>query len=260
MTRRFRMVLSGACALLAATLCLAYGQHARDQVEQERAEALERYGGEVVRLVVATEGIEAGQVVDRGNVVERDWLADLAPADAVTQLDAVIGSEVSVPVASGAPLTSLNFRDPADAVEVPADRVAISVPVGNDLGLPPATAAGDTLAAFAVTEDGVRSISGDVQVLASSQTGSGLMGAGTLTVAVCPGEVAPMLEASGEGSLRLALPGDDAREATGEGTAAPSEVPAETGDAEDDAAGDGASGSAGPVSEDDVETSGGEGA
>lgn len=249
MTRRFRLVASGTCALLALTLCLAYGQSERERVEQERSEALARYGGEVVSLVVATERIEAGQVVDRGNVTERDWLADLAPAEAVTGLDSVLGSEVSVPVAAGAPLTSLNFRDAADAVDVPADRVALSVPAKDNLGLPPACSPGDVLAAYEVTDDGVRSISGDVLVLAVPQTGSGMVGSvGSLTVAVRPEEVASMLEASGEGSLRLTLPGDEALDASGAGVAAPSEVPPEA-DAEQ---------GAGLGNED--ETSGGEGA
>lgn len=244
MTRRFRLVVSGACALLAATLCLAYGRAERERVERERSEALERYGGEVVSLVVATEGIEAGQVVDRGNVAERDWLADLAPEGAVTGIDAVLGSEVSVPVAAGAPLTDLNFRDPSDAVDVPADRVALSVPASADLGLPPATAAGDVLAAYEVTADGVRSISRDVQVLAAPQAGSGLMSTGTLTVAVRPGEVARVLAASGEGSLRLALPGDEALTGSGEEVAAPSEVTAETGSGDDEKDGAAATGDA----------------
>ncbi|WP_455138145.1 SAF domain-containing protein [Thermophilibacter sp.] len=262
MTRRFRLVVSGACALLAAALCLAYGQAEREKVERERSEALERYGGEVVSLVVATEGIEAGQVVDRGNVAERDWLADLAPEGAVTGIDAVLGSEVSVPVAAGAPLTDLNFRDPSDAVDVPADRVALSVPASGELGLPPATAPGDVLAAYEVTADGVRPISGDVQVLAVPSVGSGLMATGSVTVAVRPGEVARVLAASDEGSLRLALPGDEALAASGEAVAAPSEVTAETGDE-----GDGADATTGDAASDaegtetgNGETSGGEGA
>ena len=147
MTRRFRLLLSGSCALLSAVLCLAYGEHIREESERVRAEALERYGGEVVTLVVATEGIEAGESVSRSNVSERDWLVDLAPENAVTGLDTVIGAEVSVPVAAGVPLTELNFRDATEAVEVPSDRVALSVPLDDDLGVPPGTEAGESLAA-----------------------------------------------------------------------------------------------------------------
>lgn len=227
MTRRFRLLLSGSCALLSAVLCLAYGEHIREESERVRAEALERYGGEVVTLVVATEGIEAGESVSRSNASERDWLVDLAPENAVTGLDTVIGAEVSVPVAAGVPLTELNFRDATGAVEVPSDRVALSVPLDDDLGVPPGTEAGESLAAYETNERGVQLISSDVRVLSAPQSSAGPLSAGSITIAVAPDEVARLLAASDEGSLRLALPGEQALELVEEGQSAPTSVPAE---------------------------------
>lgn len=227
MTRRFRLILSGSCAVLAALSCLLYGQSVREEADRARAEALERYGGEVVSLVVATEGIEAGETVDRSNVAERDWLADLAPSDAVTGIDSVLGTKVSVPVAAGVPLTALNFRDVEDAVEVPADRVALSLPVTGDLVLPPGLSAGAELAAYEAADEGVRLLADDLLVLATPQAGEGIYASGSLTVAVAPENVAPVLAASGEGSLRLALPGDEALSLDETAPAAPTEVPPE---------------------------------
>ena len=105
MTRRFRFALSGSCAVLAALLCALYGQHVHDEADRVRAEALERYGGEVVSLVVAPEGLEAGEVVDGRNAIERDWLADLAPDGAVVDLEDVMGDEVTIPAAEEVELT-----------------------------------------------------------------------------------------------------------------------------------------------------------
>lgn len=227
MRRRFRLVASGACAVAATALCLLYGQGVREEAEQARAEALERYGGEVVSLVVATEGIEAGEVVDRTNVAERDWLVDLVPEGAVTAADEVLGAEVSVPVAAGLPLTTLNFRDAAGAVEVPADRVALSVPLADDLGLPPAVTAGTTLAAFEVTDAGTRLLADDLQVLATAQESAGLAARGSITLAVAPADVPSVLSASAEGSLRLALPGEGSLDLGAGGASAPTDVPAE---------------------------------
>ena len=51
--------------------------------------------------------------------------------------------------------------------------------------------------------------------------------AGSITIAVAPDEVARLLAASDEGSLRLALPGEQALELVEEGQAAPTSVPAE---------------------------------
>lgn len=241
MTRRFRLVLSGACAVLAALLCLLYGRHVQQEAERARSEALERYGGEVVSLVVATEGIEAGETVDRTNVAERDWLADLAPADALTGIESVLGAQVSVPVAAGVPLTELNFRDVEDAVEVPPDRIALSLPLTSNLTVPPGLGPGSTLAAYEVTDSGVRLLSEELTALAVPQVGSGLYSAGALTVAVAPGDVAAVLAASGEGSLRLALPGDEALGLDDGALTAPTEVPAEDGSKDGGAVGDGLS-------------------
>ena len=219
MTRRMRLVVAGTCALIAALLCVAYGQSVQAEAEQVRAEALERYGGEVVTLVVASEGLEAGDVVDRLNVTEQDWLADLVPEGAILSLDDVLGAEITVPVAAGAPLTSLNFRDDEDAVEVPSGCVAVTVSVTQNLGLPSATAAGTRLAAYEVEDSGVSLISDDLLVLRST-TDTGVGSRGEVTLAVGAESVASVLAASAEGSLRLALPADDAGDlSVGTGTA-----------------------------------------
>ena len=227
MRRRFRLVVSGACALAAALVCGLYGQHVRDEAERVRTEALERYGGEVVSLLVAPDGLEAGEVVDGRNVVERDWLADLAPEGAVVGIDSVIGEEVTVPAAAGAPLTNLNFRDSEDAIDVPSGRVALSIPVTEDLGLPRSAEVGSALSAYEVTDEGVRLIAGSVEVIETPADTGGLVAAGELTVAVAPEGVASILSASATGSLRLALPSEEAASVPEEQLQAPVEVGAE---------------------------------
>lgn len=209
MRRRFRLMVSGACALVAALVCGVYGQHVRDEAERVRTEALERYGGEVVSLLVAPNGLEAGEVVDRQNVVERDWLADLAPEGAVVGIDAVLGEEVTVP-AAGSPLTELNFRDSEDAIDVPSGRVALSIPVTEDLGLPSSAAEGTTLAAYEVTDSGVSLLAADLTVLRAPGEHASVGSRGAVTLSVSPDSVASILASSAEGSLRLALPADDA--------------------------------------------------
>ncbi|HIZ46561.1 MAG TPA: hypothetical protein IAA19_06025 [Candidatus Olsenella pullistercoris] len=227
MKRRTRLVVSGALALLAAAACALYGQQVREEAQRVRAEALERYGGEVVRLVVATEGLEPGDVVSRANVAEREWVADLAPQGAVTGIDEVLGSEVTVPAAAGAPLTSLNFRERADAVEVPEGAVAISVALTDDLGLPRSAEAGSVLVAYEVADDGVRLIAGDVEVIEAPVDTGGLMTTGELTIAVAPEDVASVLAAGASGALRLALPSEGATGLPEEQLQAPTEVGSE---------------------------------
>ena len=135
MTRRVRLALAAAFSLLTLVLCLAYGQQVRADADRERAEALERYGGEVTKVVVAGQALEVGDVVSRQNVVERDWVSDLVPKGSYVSLDEVVGRQVTVPASEGSPVTQLNFREAATSADVPDGYVAASVPFGEKLGL-----------------------------------------------------------------------------------------------------------------------------
>ena len=99
MSRRFRLVLAGAFALLGVVSCLAYADSVRAEAQRVRSDALARFGGEVAHLVVAEHALEAGDVVSESTVSVREWVADLAPEGALTSPDDVLGREVSVPVA-----------------------------------------------------------------------------------------------------------------------------------------------------------------
>lgn len=232
MKRRFRFVLAGAFALLSVMLCVLYGQQVRSEAERMRAEALERYGGEVVTLVVAAEGLEAGDVVSKQNTVEKDWVSDLAPSEAVLSQDSVMGAEVTVPVAAGVPLTALNFRDDEGSLEVPSGCVALSLPVTEKTALPASAGVGTLLVAYEVRDEGTRIVAARLEILRATGGEQGTVGSrAAITVAVSPNEVAAVLAASAEGTLRLALPADDVADlgsASGKAEA-PRDVPAESG-------------------------------
>ncbi len=233
MNRRFRILLSGAFALLAVVVCAAYAGHVRDEAEQVRAEAIERYGGEVMSLVVANSELPRGHVVSRSDVTVRDWLLDLAPEGAETSLDDVVGLEVTNPVPAGSPLTALSFREESDVGPVPDGYVALSVPLGERLGMPGSAGSGERLAAWRVTESGAAPITGDLLLLSQAE-GSGLSGSSSVVLAARPQDVAALLVASGDGSLRVLEPSDAAwAEIDAQMSAqAPASVPAEEGGAE----------------------------
>lgn len=229
MSVRFRILLSSACAVLAVLACLAYAEQVRAEEEQVRAEALERFGGEVTKLVVASHPLEVGDVVSERTVSERDWIADLAPDGAITSLDDAIGREVRVPVASGAPLTELTFRDETVLAEVPAGHVAVSVPVTDKLGIARGVTRGARVSAYAVGEGEPRLIATDVQVLSELASTTGIVATQQVTIAVLPEDVADVLGASATGDLRLVIPADDVETVGDAGnTEPPSEV--ETGE------------------------------
>ena len=72
MRRRMRLVCATLSALAACAACLLYGKHVKAQAEQVRIDALERYGGEVVNLLVATRTLEYGDIIDSGSVASRE--------------------------------------------------------------------------------------------------------------------------------------------------------------------------------------------
>ncbi len=231
MKRRMRLIVSGICAAGAVVLCLLYGNHVESQAESIRAEVVARYGGEVTRLLVATKTLEAGDVVSSANVTEKEWLSDLAPKGAFTSFSDVAGKQVSVPVTQGAPLCELNFRENSAMAEVPSGYVALSVPLTDKLGLTSAVEVGTSLAAYRVADSKTSLLTADVQVLlVPSSDGSSVLSKGTLCVAVRPADVAGLLSASSEGSLRLVIPADDIEDLTGTANrVAPTEVLPETG-------------------------------
>ncbi len=227
MSARFRIIFSAAFALLGVMACLVYADSVRQEAERVRSDAIERFGGEVASLVVANQALETGEVITERNVRVRDWVADLAPADAITNIEDVVGREVSVPVAEGVPLTQLNFRDEQALSEVPAGHVAVSVPVTDKLGLARGVTRGARVSAYAVDADGTKLIATDIEVLSELAASSSVVAAQQITIAVMPGDVSEVLDASASGSLRLVIPADDVEVVdTGETVAPPEEVEA----------------------------------
>lgn len=211
MSKRTRIALAGACAVLAMVLCVAYARHVRGEAARDRAKMLERYGGEVVSLAVASRVIEAGESIAVTDVDVRDWLSDLAPAHAITNVDDVVGREVTVPVEEGAPLTELNFRDASQLAEIPSGHIAVSVPITEKLGISQAVAVGAHVIAFRTNEDTAELISSDALVLGVPSSAGSIAGRGTLTIAVKADEVTKVLVASTSGDLRLVVPADDVK-------------------------------------------------
>lgn len=236
MKRRARLATSAVFGALALVLAAAGAEAARSEVRSERAEVLERYGGEVTQLVVAKAELSAGDVLSEGDLEVREWLADLAPERAITSLDDVVGVRLTAGVCKGEPLTELDLATAEGAIEVPEGRVAISVKLGDKSGVASDTPAGSRVLAYEASAGGVELISSDVTVLGGS--GASAYGATErlITLAVDPSCVTRVLAAGAEGSLRLALPADDVEVEGGDGaTAAPTSVAAES----DEEGGDG---------------------
>lgn len=213
MRRRTRLALSAACGLLSVVCAVGYADAACAEVEAERAQAWERYGGEVTTLVVATRQLACDSVVTEGDVELREWLSDLVPDGAQTSLDACVGKRLAGPVACGAPVTQVNLESQKTVLEVPDGRVAVTVRLSEKTGVEADVAAGSRLIAYEVAEERTRLVSSTVTVLGGGAAGS-YAASSSLTVAVEPRVVAEVLEAAAQGTLRLVIPAADVEAGT----------------------------------------------
>lgn len=230
MTKRFRLLLSGALGVLALLACVAAADSARAEADAERQEAMTRYGGEVVQVVVATRNLEPGDEVSPYDCEMREWLVDLVPEGTLTSLEEHQGKRLTSPVVKGMPLTQVHLRTSDETVEVPSGRVAVTVPVQDKTGVSGTVATGTTLAVYRIQEGAVRLLARDVSVLASPSQGNGQ---GALTLAVEPSQVADVVAASTDGTLRLVQPAGDVAALPAEAVASGAAVtvdPVETGD------------------------------
>lgn len=207
MRRNVRLITSIACGVLAAMLAFLYGESARAEVRAERSEVLERYGGEVTNLVVARMGLSTGTVISESNVEVREWLADLAPAGAITSLDDIVGVRLTSSVAAGEPLNELDVASGDGVLEVPSGRVAISVRLTDKTGLTSAVAKGARVVAYRNVDDSLKALTNNALVLSVSG-GAEYSSSQSICLAVLPSSVEDVLAASSDGSLRLALPGE----------------------------------------------------
>lgn len=224
MSLRFRIVFALACALLAALLCAVYAQHVQAETERTRSEALARYGGEVVSVVVAARNLSSGDEVAADDVETAEWVADLVPEGAFTDIDDVVGSRLSSSVPAGSVLCALHFEAEEGASQIPEGHVAISLSVSDRLGLPSEAGIGSRLLAYTISDGSASLIADDIELL--SHDSSSQYGTQSVTLAVLPDQVASILSASSAGDLRLAVPADDVDAGSTGISTAPTSVPA----------------------------------
>lgn len=208
MNKRFRLIMAGACACLALLCVLAYGNAVRAEAQAEKTEAMAKYGGEVTKVVVATSTLEPGDNVNASKAEEKEWLVELIPEGAFNSLTELDGKTLGTPVAKGSPICSVNIRGNDDGMEVPSGKVAIAVPLNERIGITSSVEIGSNLAAYKVSEGRTYLLSSNVVVL-SVPTTSSSTNKGAITIAVPLADVADIMSAASDSSLRLVRPADD---------------------------------------------------
>lgn len=204
------MVLAGIISgLLCAAAVCAYLQSVAVQADRQRAEALERYGGEQVQAVVATRDILPGETIAAADVASQQWLAALMPKDAVGSTADAVGKQVASPIAAGEVVTSLRFDRGSTRIDVPAGMTAVSLPTEEVKAVGGAIVPGSAIDIYLTGKSGTKLLGSGVLVLATSAQpyGEGSADVSWVTVAVKPDAVEQYVSSAETGNLYFALPG-----------------------------------------------------
>lgn len=167
------------CALCCAGCVGLYTFSINERFESERAEALARYGGDQIEVVVATRAISAGETVSEGSVDTRLWLADLLPEGAVTSLEEVVGKQLGSSVLKGEVLSTQRLYKSSSELEVPGGMAAVSVPVRDVQALGGAILPGMSVQVYATGSSSTTLLVKDALVLETSLSGSGPLTSGS---------------------------------------------------------------------------------
>lgn len=208
MKRKTRVLLSCAAGLLALTLTLWYGSSVRMEADRAQREALAAYGEDLVTVYVASRDIAPGEVVDETNVQAEDWIATLLPEGAAKSAAEVMGERVESTIPARAVVTPAYFKEDDSSIEVPAGKVAVSVPADEERAVGGALEPGDLVAVY-VSDGAAADLLCEAMVIATSDGvhDADLENFAWVTLAVGPDSVSEVLAATAKGTISLVLPG-----------------------------------------------------
>lgn len=214
MKRRIHLVVGVACGILCVAGILSYASDLRAEVEEERAAALSRYGGEQVEIFVATEDVAVGDLLDSTNSEKRLWLSELVPEGAVSDAAALAAKPATSPIYAGEVVLKHRFDDRETvALQVPDGKCAISLPakavstVGGSVG------PGSYVDVYAASGTATDLLASQVLVLSTSATSQEetekKSDVSWVTLAVDPEAVEELITASQKSELYFALPAEE---------------------------------------------------
>ena len=151
------VLLVGFAFGIACAVCIAlYASMVQQEADSARAEAMERYGGEQVEVLVATKDIFPGETLTSSNTTMKTWLSDLLPEECVTNFDEVKGLQVSSLVISGEAISTKRFSGETTPLNVPEGCVALSVPAEDVQAVGGALTAGMLVDVYATGSETAR--------------------------------------------------------------------------------------------------------
>lgn len=203
-----RTAVLGIASGLACALCVgAYAFQIDQEARMQRAEALEKYGGAQVEVYVARRDLAAGEIIDDSAVEKRQWLAELLPEGAITDLDSVRGVALGSPVFAGEVMCAGRLKADADQLVVPEGLCALSVPARDVQTVGGSLDAGMEADIYATGPSGSSLLAERVVVLAVGKEGGTGSGNCWVTIGVEPSQVREMVQAAQVCELYFTMPG-----------------------------------------------------
>lgn len=208
--RASKTTVAGLACGLACALCVGlYVVGVRAEVEEARAEALERFGGDQIEVCVAQRDLAAGEIVDGGAVATKLWVADLLPDGAITDVSQIVGRRLGSSVIKGEVLCEQRTEAAESALNVPTGKAAISVPARAVQAVGGSVEAGMLVDVYATGPVSTAKLVAGALVLATSASGEGTSGtAEWVTLAVDPERVQEIVAAAQNLELYFALPAE----------------------------------------------------
>lgn len=210
MTRtRKQTIIAVACGLLAMLCVFGYTASISSEASTARAAALERYGGERVKVLVATADIPVGKKIAKEKLVEREWVVDLLPGgDVATDPEQVAGKVAQTDIKENEPILLERVGNGTSRIAVPDGLEAVSISMDDVLAVGGAIKSGSFVNIYVETSKGeVKLMGKKILVL---ETSAGEKGDSEqlswVTLAVQPSSTADLITAAAKGTIHLVLP------------------------------------------------------
>lgn len=215
MRRKGHLIVGLVCGVLCVLGISSYAADLRTQLDEERADALARYGGEQVEILVATEDIAVGDMLDSTNCEKQLWLSALVPDGAVADMTEFALTPLTSPIFAGEVILEHRFDEGETvALQVPDGKCAVSVPAKTVSAVGGSMGPGSYVDVYSASNASTDLLASKVLVLSTSTTATdGEKGQSDdvtwIALAVDPSMVEELITASQKSELYFALPAED---------------------------------------------------
>ena len=204
-----RLLICGiACGLICAVCVLLYTEMVYAEADSKRNEALQRYGGEQVEVLVASRTIHPGETLDPSNCTTKTWLSDLLPEEALLSMEEAEGKQATSLILQGEVVSKSRFNNETKELDIPAGLVAIAVPAQDVQAVGGSITAGSKVDVYA-TGNKTTCLGRDLEVLATSagaEDSSSRSKITWVTLAIKPEKTQEFVAASQSMEIYFALP------------------------------------------------------